>query len=52
MAFVFTSFTLLNITVRGVSNKHCLLSFFIKDKSGHLVVVSCLDDFPRNGMTR
>ena len=26
---ILTSFTLLTITVQGVSNKHCLLSFFI-----------------------
>ena len=26
---ILTSFSLLAITLRGVSNKHCLLSFFI-----------------------
>ena len=29
-------FFLLNLTVRGVSNKHCLLTFFIKNKYPHV----------------
>ena len=33
LAFVYASFFSMTLTVRGVSNKHCLLTFFIFDRS-------------------